>query len=55
MSDTPNSQLSTLNSQLVPPGYKQTEVGVIAEEWDVKPLGEFATVTAGGTPSRANA
>ena len=22
----------------VKPGYKQTEVGVIPEEWDVKPL-----------------
>ena len=34
-------------------GYKQTEVGVIPEDWDLKPLGELATVTAGGTPSRA--
>jgi type I restriction enzyme S subunit len=25
----------------VRPGYKQTEVGVIPEEWDVKPLGAF--------------
>ena len=23
------------------PGYKQTEVGVIPEEWEVKPLGEL--------------
>ena len=26
-------------STLLKPGYKQTEVGVIPEEWDVKPLG----------------
>ena len=39
----------------VRPGYKQTEVGVIPEEWEVKLLGEFASVTAGGTPSRTNA
>jgi type I restriction enzyme S subunit len=51
---SPRSQLSTLNSQLIPPGYKQTEVGVIPEEWEVKSLGELATVTAGGTPSRTN-
>jgi len=28
----------------VKPGYKQTEVGVIPEEWDVKPLGEIGGV-----------
>jgi type I restriction enzyme, S subunit len=26
---------------MTPPGYKQTEVGVIPEEWEVKPLGEM--------------
>jgi type I restriction enzyme S subunit len=39
----------------VKPGYKQTEVGVIPEEWEVKRLGELASVTAGGTPSHSNA
>ncbi|MCS5699998.1 restriction endonuclease subunit S [Cyanobium sp. FGCU-52] len=34
------------------PGYKQTEVGVIPEDWEVKTLGEIAHVTSGGTPSR---
>ena len=24
----------------IPAGYKQTEVGVIPEDWEVKPLGE---------------
>jgi type I restriction enzyme S subunit len=28
-----NSQLTTHNSPLIPPGYKQTEVGVIPEDW----------------------
>lgn len=37
------------------PGCKQTDVGVIPEEWDVKRLGELASVSAGGTPSRVNA
>lgn len=37
----------------VMPGYKQTEIGVIPKEWDVTRIGEMATVTAGGTPSRS--
>ena len=36
------------------PGYKQTEVGVIPEDWQAKRLGDLASVTAGGTPSRTN-
>src|SRR5436309_15096841 len=47
MSDTPNSQLSTLNSQLVPPGYKQTEAGVIPEEWEVSTVGQEFEVKLG--------
>jgi type I restriction enzyme, S subunit len=39
----------------VRPGYKQTEAGVIPADWDATPLGELASVTAGGTPSRTNA
>ena len=39
----------------VRPGYKQTDVGVIPEDWEVKRLGKLASVTAGGTPSRAYA
>lgn len=34
----------------VPSGYKQTEVGVIPEDWDVKPLVEVATIATGNTP-----
>ncbi len=33
------------------PGYKQTEVGVIPEDWEVKQLGTFTDCTSGGTPS----
>jgi len=36
----------------IPKGYKQTEMGVIPEDWEVTRLGEIASVTAGGTPSR---
>jgi len=31
----------------VKPGYKQTEVGVIPEEWDVKQLGSLTAITTG--------
>ena len=37
---------------LVRPRYKQTEVGVIPEEWNVKTIDSIAVVTSGGTPSR---
>ncbi|MBN1627032.1 MAG: restriction endonuclease subunit S, partial [Deltaproteobacteria bacterium] len=30
------------------PGYKQTEVGLIPEDWKVKNLGSFCKITAGG-------
>jgi type I restriction enzyme S subunit len=36
MSDDKHSQFSPLNSPLIPPDYKQTEVGVIPEDWDIK-------------------
>ncbi len=40
MKNENNSQFSTLNSPLVPPGYKQTEVGVIPEDWEVSTVGD---------------
>ena len=44
----------TVETDRVPPGYKQTEVGVIPEDWEVKAVYEIATVSSGGTPSRSN-
>ena len=35
----------------VKPGYKQTEVGVIPEDWEVKLLFALADIRSGGTPS----
>ena len=35
----------------VKPGYKQTEVGVIPEDWEVKRIGTIAAIFGGGTPS----
>jgi type I restriction enzyme S subunit len=32
--------------------YKQTEVGLIPVDWEVKKLGSFANISSGGTPSR---
>ena len=37
----------------VKPGYKQTEVGVIPEEWEVKRLGDLGGVVRGGSPRPA--
>lgn len=34
----------------IKPGYKQTEVGVIPEDWDVQQLGELVNIINGGTP-----
>jgi len=48
-------QLSSLNSPLIKPGYKQTEVGVIPEDWEVKRLGEIAAIATGCTPSTRDA
>src|SRR5665811_872782 len=37
----------------VPPGYKQTEVGVIPEDWNVETISAIAETSSGTTPSRA--
>jgi len=34
----------TKATQTIPKGYKQTEIGVIPEDWDVKKLGEIAEI-----------
>lgn len=38
--------------KLVPEGYKQTEVGVIPQDWEHKVLGDLASIYSGGTPNR---
>lgn len=38
----------------ITPGYKQTEVGVIPEDWSAKTLGDIIThCFSGATPSRS--
>ena len=41
-------------SEKVKPGYKQTEVGVIPEDWDVKPLVNLSTEIGDGIHSTPN-
>lgn len=48
-----NDQLKISNYQL-PKGYKQTEIGVIPEDWELKTIGDIGSVSSGGTPSRTN-
>ena len=36
-----------LEAQRVRPGYKQTEVGVIPEDWEVKQIGDFVSISVG--------
>ena len=40
-----------LRADGTPKGYKETELGKIPEDWEVKKIGEFTDCTAGGTPS----
>ena len=39
----------------VRPGYKQTEIGILPKEWEVKKLREFATIATGSTPPTTDA
>lgn len=38
--------------KVVPEGYKQTEVGVIPEDWEVKSLGTLVDIRSGESPSK---
>lgn len=39
---------------MVPAGYKQTEVGVIPEDWEALTIGSVTSWLSGGTPNRKN-
>jgi type I restriction enzyme S subunit len=41
-------QLSVGNASLLPSGYKQTEAGVIPEDWELQEVGGIATTVASG-------
>ncbi|MDO6594576.1 restriction endonuclease subunit S [Neptuniibacter sp. 1_MG-2023] len=36
----------------IPVGYKQSELGIIPEDWETKPLGELAEIYSGDSPSK---
>lgn len=38
----------------LPQGYKQTELGIIPEDWEVTTLGSLGSIVGGGTPSTSN-
>lgn len=38
----------------IPQGYKATALGIIPQEWEVKTLGQIASIFSGTTPSREN-
>lgn len=42
-------------AQDVPPGYKQTNAGIIPEDWDVTTLGALGRTLSGGTPRSSDA
>jgi len=42
--------VSQSNQKHIPEGYKQTEVGVIPEDWESKPLGSLAQIQRGASP-----
>ena len=49
-----NSAQNSVNSGQLPVGYKQTEVGVIPEDWEASTIGSVTVWISGGTPSRDN-
>jgi type I restriction enzyme S subunit len=52
MSDDKHSQFSIPHSPLIPTGYKQTEVGVIPEAWEVKAFESVAHIERGKFTAR---
>jgi len=43
--------MATDTKQKIPAGYKQTEVGVIPEDWEIKNVIDFGSIVTGSTPS----
>jgi type I restriction enzyme S subunit len=42
--------MTQTTTQKIPTGYKQTEIGVIPEDWDVKKLGDVSDIIMGQSP-----
>ena len=44
--------MMTEQKQVIPEGYKKTEVGVIPNDWVVQALGELVQISSGESPSK---
>jgi type I restriction enzyme S subunit len=44
--------MSQAINQVIPEGYKQTEIGIIPSEWSISQLGELVVITSGESPSK---
>lgn len=55
---TPESTLAVMSptpaTTPIPPGYKQTEIGIIPEDWGTFPLYNFVEINSGESPSKFN-
>lgn len=51
--EAPASYQVVLDSLRIRPGYKQSEVGVIPEDWEVAHIGDLGTVVRGASPRPA--
>lgn len=46
--------MSSMSSESLPKGYKNTKIGLIPEEWDVAQVKTIARTYSGGTPSKSH-
>ena len=46
--------MKRISNNIQPQGYKNSPLGIIPKEWEVKRLGDIADITSGTTPLRAN-
>lgn len=46
-------RLAQIRRGIVPAGYKKTRKVIIPEQWEVRTIGDIATVSSGSTPNRA--
>lgn len=45
---------SPKGEQMIPKGYKHTELGILPQDWEVVRLGEIGKIVGGGTPDTEN-
>ncbi|EMG6784086.1 restriction endonuclease subunit S [Vibrio cholerae] len=52
VAEVSSTYLAEMASNSIPVGYKQTEVGVIPENWEATTVGQVTSMLSGGTPNR---